>query len=676
MYYASVGLLAVIHHVIINYDILKNGGKRDVSAPSYHYSHFLQALLVFYFADLTWGFAADSGHRMIAYADTCLFFGFMALSVLLWTKYVVVFLGKKGVRANIFMGAGWLIFGFVIFHLIINVRTAAIFTFTADMEYVTGIGRNIMLYAQVLMYLSITVYSLIVSVKSEGKDKIHYMAVCTSGGVMAVFIVLQLMDAFAPFYTMGCLIANTLMHIFVEEDDKRDREKLTEEVQHEKELYSQITSGLAKDYDAIYYINIETGQYMELSAKEDFKSDNIPQKGRDFYADSISNVIGYVHHDDREFARTMLSQKSIKENFASRPSYTYKYRVVLGDEARYFNFQCVLSEDREHFLFCIKDINDTITAETAMRETQEKSITFSQIAESLASNYDVIYYVDIETEHYVGYTTKDIYGELAVEEHGDDFFADAKKNAELIIHPQDRDRMLTVMDRDYLLTALEGKKQFGYQYRLIVDDCIQHTRMLARKTADEKHIIIGVENVETEFKKERKKEKEYLRALNTEKELARRDELTGVRNKTAFAELENSIQADIDGGLDDMKFAIAVCDLNNLKKINDTLGHQAGDEYIQSASRLLCETFDHSPVYRIGGDEFAIFLKDKDYNAREELMASIHSASVANRDRGQGPVIAAGIAEYSTARNESFKDIFDRADRLMYEDKRELKKER
>jgi len=56
------------------------------------------------------------------------------------------------------------------------------------------------------------------------------------------------------------------------------------------------------------------------------------------------------------------------------------------------------------------------------------------------------------------------------------------------------------------------------------------------------------------------------------------------------------------------EFGVIGCDVNGLKKINDTLGHKAGDEYICAACKMLCEYFKHSPVFRIGGDEFVVIL--------------------------------------------------------------------
>ncbi len=670
MYYSSFGILAVIHHIIINHNILKNAKNEPSSGPRYRYRQFLNSILVFYITDLLWGFFEEAKIRVLVYADTVVFFATMALSILLWTRYVVAYIDKKGIKSKSLLGAGWGIFIFVISHLIINFFNPTIFTVTEEVEYVPETGRYFLLAAQFFLFVLITVYSFFVSIRSQGRDKVHYKAVCLSGGVMAVFIVLQSFDAFAPFYTIGCFIANCIIHVFVEEDEKQEQEQITEDARKGRERYNQIATGLANDYEAIYYINIETGKYMEVSVSETYEAMNVPMKGEDFFEETRENARRYAHPDDREFAVSMYYKETMLKNLEGRKSYSYRYRIMVGDEARFYRFVVMLSEDRKHFVLCDKDIHDTITAETALLEKQKAHITFSQIAESLASNYDVIYYVDIVSGEYMGYTSHNIYGELKIAQSGDDFFGSAVKNLAGIIHPQDRERMMTALDKDHMITALEGRKQHNVEYRLIISGKVQNTRLSIRKSSDGVHFIIGVENIDEEVRKRN----EHIRALNTEKELARRDELTGTRNKTAFTELEQSVQADIEGNTDLPHFALVVCDLNDLKKINDTEGHKAGDEYIRSSAKLLCDIFAHSPVFRIGGDEFAVFLSGSDLDLSKQLMNKLRSEVLANLDKHEGPVIAAGMAEFKPGDDLNVTDVFDRADQLMYEDKRKLKK--
>ena len=119
---------------------------------------------------------------------------------------------------------------------------------------------------------------------------------------------------------------------------------------------------------------------------------------------------------------------------------------------------------------------------------------------------------------------------------------------------------------------------------------------------------------------------------------------------------------------------MGVFDCDNLKKINDQFGHDKGDIYIQTASRLICHTFQHSPVFRIGGDEFTVVLQNEDYQNREAL------ASQFQRDRAEqcaaaerlweAPRVAMGIAVYDPAVDSTADDTLRRADKLMYENKR------
>ena len=160
------------------------------------------------------------------------------------------------------------------------------------------------------------------------------------------------------------------------------------------------------------------------------------------------------------------------------------------------------------------------------------------------------------------------------------------------------------------------------------------------------------------------------RTLESER-LANIDPMTGVKSKHAWLNQENAYNKRIrDGEAGD--FSIVVCDVNGLKKINDTLGHKAGDEYICAACKMVCEIFKHSPVYRIGGDEFVTILTGRDHTTRKELMQLLHDRSVAHIAEG-GVVVSGGISDFRPGEDLNFHAVFQRADELMYEEKQLLK---
>ena len=96
------------------------------------------------------------------------------------------------------------------------------------------------------------------------------------------------------------------------------------------------------------------------------------------------------------------------------------------------------------------------------------------------------------------------------------------------------------------------------------------------------------------------------------------DALTSVRNKGGFNDYIQSLQERLDKK-EPVAFAVIILDCDNLKTVNDQYGHDKGDVYIKTASKMICRIFKHSPVFRIGGDEFAVVLQNADYQNRKEL---------------------------------------------------------
>ena len=106
--------------------------------------------------------------------------------------------------------------------------------------------------------------------------------------------------------------------------------------------------------------------------------------------------------------------------------------------------------------------------------------------------------------------------------------------------------------------------------------------------------------------------------------------------------------------------------------MNDQQGHSAGDQYIKDACKIICNIFDHSPVFRIGGDEFVVILKGRDYENRHDLLKQLYSIQVDNKRDGL-VTLAYGMAEYERDKDLRVQDVFERADNLMYANKKRFK---
>ena len=87
---------------------------------------------------------------------------------------------------------------------------------------------------------------------------------------------------------------------------------------------------------------------------------------------------------------------------------------------------------------------------------------------------------------------------------------------------------------------------------------------------------------------------------------------------------------------------------------------------------MICDLFDHSPVFRTGGDEFVVILRNRDYENRALIMDQLRRASEDNIGTNNA-VVASGIAEFNPESDESFHAVFEKADKRMYENKQALK---
>ena len=114
-----------------------------------------------------------------------------------------------------------------------------------------------------------------------------------------------------------------------------------------------------------------------------------------------------------------------------------------------------------------------------------------------------------------------------------------------------------------------------------------------------------------------------------------------------------------------------VCDINGLKYVNDTMGHAAGDRLIKDAGAMICGHFTHGDVYRVGGDEFVVLLQGEGYDEMTDVIRELNRRAEANIREG-AVVIAAGYAVLEQG-DGRLHDVFDRADQMMYERKKELK---
>lgn len=159
--------------------------------------------------------------------------------------------------------------------------------------------------------------------------------------------------------------------------------------------------------------------------------------------------------------------------------------------------------------------------------------------------------------------------------------------------------------------------------------------------------------------------------LDVLREIAYKDALTGINNRRAYLEQVEKLKSDLSSI---SIFSIIVFDVNDLKKVNDMLGHEAGDKLIIDSCNIISSVFNRNDVYRIGGDEIVVILKNIDTYKWDKLIDKfIDELEEFNLLNNRKISIAYGVATYDSTNDKSFEEVFSRADDAMYKNKMELK---
>lgn len=179
-------------------------------------------------------------------------------------------------------------------------------------------------------------------------------------------------------------------------------------------------------------------------------------------------------------------------------------------------------------------------------------------------------------------------------------------------------------------------------------------------------IVLGFESI-----------KESRRLINEGKKaqkyqnIAFHDQLTTLYSRSAFVDYTKPEEFVPDGVI------IVLCDLNNLKYCNDHFGHEAGDRYLIESAKVIKEVFEKcGRCFRMGGDEFAIIMRNKTVEECERYIGELRNKQAEYRKAHpeEFPIyIACGFAAFDGTVDHDINDTMRRADKCMYADKYRIK---
>ena len=345
MTYSIIGILALIILLITNRDILWQD--HHTSRHQRDYRLFLIGVMAYYITDLLWGILEERRMMTALYADTAVHFAAMAAAVMLWTQYVISYLGGESGFEKMLRYAGRIFLGFVMTVIIINFFTPLLFWFDETGGYHAGVLRFVILGIQILLFLLTSAYTLRVTVRSEGTIKLRHFTIGMFGIAMMLLIAIQVFYPLMPFYAMGYMLGTCVLHSFVVEDEKEEYRRELEKAVERERLQSQ---ELAENREVLRTALASAEQASH--AKTAF----------------LSNM----SHEIRTPMNAIIGLNNIAMNDPTSSEKVKEYLGRIGDSA-------------QHLLGIINDILDMSRIESGRMIIKKEEFAFSKALEQVNS---------------------------------------------------------------------------------------------------------------------------------------------------------------------------------------------------------------------------------------------------------------------------------------------------
>lgn len=376
-----------------------------------------------------------------------------------------------------------------------------------------------------------------------------------------------------------------------------------------------------------------------------------------FFGTTVKDMVGKT---DREFnfmaASAHLPPPPSEDSWVTQNGKEVRAEVrVTGIDRRFHWFTTVrvplVDEDGvcNKELFIATEITKRKQAEDRLRQSEEKLRLALDSAEQGTWDWNVLTGELIWSER-----CKTLYGISPETEMNYPLFLRA-------IHPDDRDRIVLAVRQ-----ALEQKKDYDVELRVLWPDGTVHwIASKGRGFYNEAGRAVRMIGMAWDITFRKRYEEEIRTLSNT-------DELTGLYNRRGFLTLAEQELKRVERTKKGM--LIIYADLDGMKSINDTYGHQKGDEALIEAAKILRDVFRESDIIaRIGGDEFALLVSDTPttyagtVKTRLQRQIELHNAS-AKREYSVSMCI--GLAHYDPHHPLSLDKLISMADSAMYANKR------
>ena len=469
--------------------------------------------------------------------------------------------------------------------------------------------------------------------------------------------------------------------------------------------YENIARALAADYFDLFYVNLDTDDFIEYRSDAGEEELAIERSGTDFFAMLRRDAKAKIVEDDLEHFLFSFTKENVLRSLETQGTYTTAFRMLINDRPIKVNLKARRMQPGDsHIIIGMNIIDEQAKLQEgyerqviagALRGTEAAGLeSLSLNAASFAVKSCVKLMGSGDFKDNVRAVLTDIM-ELARAESARVLLADKERKTVSIFTKIDRPGCFPDREEQSTLLSYEvvatWEAQIGENNAVVIGNeadrenirknCPAWWETMKRDGIKDlvlvplrrNELILGYLYVLNHNTRKTEKIRETIELvsyfLSSEisnylfrqelERLSNYDQLTGLKNRHAMLCRNHRLEE-----MESCCFGVLTMDLNGLKKVNDTLGHFAGDELIQNAAEVLKNEFGEEELYRIGGDEFIVIFPGISEEEFTERTRKFREETLPSSG------ISMSCGTVWAGNNDAVESVFYQADQKMYANKK------
>ena len=233
--------------------------------------------------------------------------------------------------------------------------------------------------------------------------------------------------------------------------------------------YAGIAKALASDYYNIYYIDLDTDEFIEYNSKigEDVMA--IERHGKLFFDEAREAANSRIYKDDRESFLSIFTKENVVRELKEHGVFTTTYRLTDTGTPMYVNMKITRMPGGNHIIMGVSIIDAQVKQKELLEETKMERDALARIM-TLDEGYLSLYSIDPETGHYVEYGSSPVYEGLGFDKSGSDFFQRGIEDGKNVVYEDDLPEYLRRFSKENVMKTVRDNKMFRIYYRLKIND--------------------------------------------------------------------------------------------------------------------------------------------------------------------------------------------------------------